>query len=164
MQREKQVHLIEVHVAAMCFNQARGNTRLLIGQRADDREIFPGYWECGGGQVHVGETFNEAVLFHMNEEFGLEVNVLFPFGTYRIDLKDKMIPGIRFICEPTSSTNITIDMEEIVEYRWIDPNDASKYNMIPGLCNDIALGYHHYKRIVEHNNRIQRTHNHAEYI
>jgi len=148
MQREKQIHLIEVHVAAICFNKKDNNTFLLIGKRADDREIFPGYWECGGGQVHTGETFIEAVQFHMNEEFGLDVRVLFPVCTYNIKLKNKIIPGIRFVCNPTTSDKVKIDIEEIVEYKWIKPENIKNYNTIPGLSNDILVAYDYYLKLL----------------
>ena len=48
MPRENGIHEIEVHVAALCFSEKNGKTKLLIGKRAKNRQIFPDYWECGG--------------------------------------------------------------------------------------------------------------------
>lgn len=140
MQREKEIHEIEVHVSALCLDDSCEPVRILIGKRADDRLIFPGYWECGGGQVHVGETLLDAVTYHMNEEFGLQVQVLMPFTTYNIDLKEKLIPGIRFLCRCRCDDIVTLDKDELVDFRWIEPSKLVEFNFIPGLVEDIERG------------------------
>jgi isopentenyldiphosphate isomerase len=147
MQREKEIHEIEVHVSSLCLKDHKENIEILIGKRANDRLIFPSYWECGGGQVHKGETFLDAVKFHMDEEFGLQVDVLFPFRTYSIDLKNKMIPGIRFVCSPCNSKAVQIDHEELVNHQWVTLNQLDEFELIPGLKNDIEIGCNMYKTL-----------------
>lgn len=100
-----------------------------------------------GGQVHIGETFVEAVQLQMIEEFGIEVDVLYPFCTYCIDLENKIIPGIRFICKPKARQEVHIDNKEIVQYRWASIEKLSNINMIPGLKEDILLGYKFYNKM-----------------
>lgn len=137
MLREKQTHKIEVHVSAICIAQVDGRTRVLIGKRADNREIMPGYWECGGGQVHTGETFEKAIRNQLAEEFGIDAEVLMPVTTYSIALKDTIIPGVRLLCRVTRYEPVRIDMMEIVDFAWVDPIELSNYRTIPGLANDI---------------------------
>jgi isopentenyldiphosphate isomerase len=147
MQREKEIHEIEVHVASLCIRETLTNFEFLIGKRANDRLIFPGFWECGGGQVHKGKSFIEAVEYHMKEEFGIQVDVLFPFCTYKIDLKEKMIPGVRFICRVRPNETVKIDHQELVDHRWISLAEINDYNMIPGLREDIMKGLDFYQKI-----------------
>ncbi len=148
MQREKGIHLIEAHVAAICFVQKSNEIKLLIGKRAADRMIFPSFWECGGGQVHKGETFIEAVKYHMKEEFGIEVEVLFPVCTYAINLPDKVIPGIRFVCHLKGHQDIHIDGEEIIDYKWILPSELNHFNLIPNLSDGVMLALKYYKKLI----------------
>ena len=147
MQREKEIHEIEVHVAGLCIRESSGDIDFLIGKRAADRLIFPGFWECGGGQVHKGESFVDAVKFHMKEEFGIDVEVLFPFATYRIELKDKMIPGLRFICRIKNGETVNIDQQELVDFRWISLKEIDNFDMIPGLIEEIKTGLSYYQKI-----------------
>jgi 8-oxo-dGTP pyrophosphatase MutT (NUDIX family) len=110
--------------------------------------IFPSFWECGGGQVHKGESFIEAVKYHMKEEFGLNVEVLFPVCTYTINLPNKVIPGIRFVCHLKDPQDIHIDGEEIVDHKWILPSELKHFNLIPGLSDDVLLAVEYYKKLI----------------
>lgn len=148
MPREKKIYEIEVHVACLCIKENNGEIKILLGKRADSREIFPGYWECGGGQIHNNETFIDAIKSHMNDEFGVDIDVLFPFCTYHIELKNKLIPGIRFICKIQPNQKVRIDNEEIVDYRWVSFDQLDKYMTIPGLKEDILTGFDYYRKLM----------------
>lgn len=148
MPREKLIHEIEVHVACVCIAEEHGNIKILIGKRAYNREIFPSYWECGGGQIHANETFEDAVKSHMHDEFGIVVDVLFPYVSYIIDLPNKKIPGVRFLCKPQATREITIDNEEIIEFKWVYVEELNQYRLIPGLLNDILTGCKFYEKLV----------------
>ena len=66
--REKNKILIEVHVAGFVFRNNQGVIELLVAKRSDNREIYPSYWECGGGQVSHAENFEAAVIRQIKEE------------------------------------------------------------------------------------------------
>ena len=138
MPREEGIHEIEVHVATLCLEEHNGALRILIGKRLDSRKIYPGLWECGGGQVHRNQTFKEAVVEQMRDEFGIDVDVLFPVGDYKIETEGKIIPGIRFVCRPNRpGQEVKIDSREHTDFRWITPEEVEKYEMIPGVGEDI---------------------------
>ncbi|HDD44483.1 MAG TPA: hypothetical protein ENG63_06460 [Candidatus Desulfofervidus auxilii] len=61
--------------------------------------MYPLFWECGGGQVHIRESFEEAVRRQMWEEFGIKVKVLKSFTSYVIPSSNgrPAIPGVRFL-------------------------------------------------------------------
>lgn len=139
MPRENNPQKVEVHVSCICIRQHGDVCEVLLGKRADWREIFGGYWECGGGQVHRNQTFDGAVITQMCEEFGLDVNVLFPFSSYAIEMDggSAIIPGVRFICTPNGDANVKIDHNEIVDYAWSTLDKLGEYKLIPGLLMEI---------------------------
>lgn len=141
MGRERERHEIEVHVAAICFDLESGDfPRCLIARRAPHRELFPNLWECGGGQVRRGESFSEAASRQIREEFGLEVDILFPVGEYSIPTQDGVIPGIKFVATISGAQAVTLDPGEHTEYAWVEPEeeDLAHYDFIPGVDEDIV--------------------------
>lgn len=136
MPREKTKHRIEVHVSTVCLRTRDGVCEVLLGKRAAHREIYPSLWECGGGQVHEGLSFEQAVSTQLREEFGIEADVLFPFDSYLIAFNDARpsIPGIRFICTPVEpNPPLILDPQEIVEAAWVPVKDLSRFSLIPQL-------------------------------
>ena len=101
MSREEKRHLIEVCVTGICFRETENNIEVLIAKRNNNRELYPGKWECGGGQVFAGENFEEAVKRQIADELGVVVDKTVVFGTYGIEtpqLEQKKIPGLLFVC------------------------------------------------------------------
>lgn len=147
--REKRIHKIETHVAGICIREdGTGNFKILIGKRTSTRELFPSYWECGGGQVHEGENFEEAIKYHMKEEFNIDIEVVCPILTYEIRLRNKVIPGLRFICKLKNKEQVpTPNPLEFVECKWIQENEIEKYKFIPGLKDDLKRAIKLYKAI-----------------
>lgn len=130
---------IEVHVAGICLRRQKGRFEVLLLKRTPQRRIYPGVWECGGGQVRPGETFKEAIKRQMKEEANLEVEPVFVFGVYYIPtpyLGQKLIPGVKFICS-TKGENVKIDPIEHTNYCWCKNPALTKYKFIPGVKADI---------------------------
>jgi 8-oxo-dGTP pyrophosphatase MutT (NUDIX family) len=149
--REDHRELIEVHVAGICFRESEGRVSALIAKRAMGRSLYPGLWECGGGQVNAGENFDEAVIRQIREEFGIVVDRALPFKTYEIavpDLSQKRIPGIvfvSFLCECKGDVpEPVIDCREHSECRWQAIDELSEFDFIPGLRDDIQEGWDFY--------------------
>jgi len=133
--REDFQHHIEVHVAALCFKEENTQLYILAGKRKKTRALYPGLWEFGGGQVHVGETFEGAIKRQLWEEFGVKAEVLTPFATYSIPPKGEraLIPGLRFICYCVDDSSLKEEGEEHDIIKWIPVEDIDKYYFIPGL-------------------------------
>src|SRR5579863_9865556 len=91
---------IEVHVAGVCVRPRNDHWEVLIAQRTNERHLYPGKWECGGGQVNPGEGFNDAVKRQIFEEFGLDVEPCDLLETYEIHVpgQKRVIAGLRFLC------------------------------------------------------------------
>lgn len=150
MTREDKQHKIEVHVAGVCFRETKTDIEVLIVRRKENRKLFPGKWECGGGQVYAGENFEEAVKRQMTEELGVIVDRVLVFGTYEIltpDLPQKKIPGIKFVCFGNQYVNgqgPQIDEKEHDEWKWQSINDLTDIDFIFNINKDIMQGWEFY--------------------
>ena len=151
--REDHLETIEVHVAGICFREAAEGILVLLAKRQPTRALYPGLWECGGGQVLPGENFEEAVVRQMREEFGVLIECVLPFATYEIntpDLPQKKIPGIIFVCfwqgYADGATEPSCDGKEHSECCWQPMDDLSAFDFIPGVRDDIRRGWEMFSR------------------
>lgn len=65
--------------------------RLLVHQRADTKDLRPGWWDvCAGGVVAVGESYEQAARRELVEEVGLTDVALEYLGAGRWDDTDSM--------------------------------------------------------------------------
>jgi 8-oxo-dGTP pyrophosphatase MutT (NUDIX family) len=139
--REEKIYRLEVHVAGIYLREKQKRLEVLIAKRLPTRELYPEKWECGGGQVKPGESFEEAIKRQLFEEFGLLVKVVQPIGTYEIitgSEKQAKIPGVKFLCLPENSKGeIALNQKEFSEYKWVSLNSIYKFDMIPGISRDI---------------------------
>jgi len=62
---------IEVHVAGICFYEGK----VLVMKRSGNKRLYPGLWECGGGKVRMGETFEDSIIREIGEETNMIVKV-----------------------------------------------------------------------------------------
>lgn len=138
MPREQAIHEIETHAACLCFCKQGEAWRCLVAQRTPTRSLFPGKWDCGGGQVQAGESFPAAASRQIYEEFGLDVQNLTAFGTYLIRTDDKTIPGVVFIGVVEADADVTCDPAEFSQHRWIGPEDLDTLDFIPGVRDDLS--------------------------
>ncbi len=52
--------------------------KVLVTKRTKTKDFFPGYWSIVlGGHVHVGESYDEAVVRELEEEAGLKAKPFF---------------------------------------------------------------------------------------
>jgi 8-oxo-dGTP diphosphatase len=140
--RESHIHRIEVHVSGICFYY----NQVLIAKRSPSRNIYPGYWECSGGQVKAGESFDESVLRQLKEELGVIAEIIKPFKTYEIpvpDLEQKKIPGLRFACNVKRFVNSRSPeiSDEHTEWKLLAVSEIGPFSLIPGLKEDIIEAY-----------------------
>ena len=142
IREDKQYH-VEVHVAGVCVRENSDGRfpEILIAKRTAKRELFPNKWECGGGQVRPGESFEEAIQRQIYEEFNLSVDVVAVIGTYQIPRtrpQKAKIPGLTFLCVVNGNgEEITLNKREHSECRWIAPSDTKDYRFIGGVAKDI---------------------------
>ena len=150
MTREEKRHLIEVHVAGICFRETEKDIEVLIVKRNNNRELYPSKWECSGGQVYAGENFEEAVKRKIADELGVLVDRLVVFGTYEMEtpqLEQKKIPGVRFVCffdKYINGQGPQINPKEHSQWKWQPIDDLGEIDFIEGLRNEIRTGWEFY--------------------
>jgi len=150
MSREEKRYLIEVHVAGTCFRKKNGIAQVLVAKRSQNKELYPGKWECGGGQIHFGENFKDAVKREMKEEFGVIVKKVIPFSVYSIPVDkilQKKIPGLRCICEWDGYVNgkgPKIDPKDFSEWRWQPISKLDEIDFISGIAEDTKRAWENY--------------------
>lgn len=150
--RESKQHKIEVHVAGICFRETDYDIEVLIAKRKENKELYPGKWECGGGQIKMGENFEEAIKRKMMEELGVIVSKFVVFGTYEINvpnLEQKKIPGIKFVCLLEGFVNgkePKIKEDAFSEWRWQSINNLGVIDFIPGIKDEILVAWEFYSK------------------
>lgn len=140
--RELKQHLAEVHVAGVCiFYEKDDFPRVLLAKRSPDRELFPGKWECCGGQLQKGESFSEAVVRHFRDEMDIVVQPVEMFHTlYEIVKPDNsIIPGVRFYCLHVSGKAQSKNHSEIVYASRDDVLRMNREDLVPGLRDTILM-------------------------
>lgn len=144
---------IEFHVAGLCFRGSGDDIQILIAKRTNNRSLYPGKWECGGGPIHPGENCEEAVARQMKDELGIIVDKAIVFGTYEMDvpdLKQKKIPGVKFVClwkNYANGTEPQIDSQEFSEWKWQLVDNLNEVDFIQNVDDDIRNGLKVYKSL-----------------
>ncbi len=105
-------------------------------------------YDVVGGRVKPGQRFDESLLREIKEEAGLKVKIGRPFfvDEWRYAAGDAQwqIVGTFFECE--AKTGKVILGADHKEYKWINPKDYAKYNIIPGL-DKVFKEYISYKKL-----------------
>jgi len=152
MSREEKRHKIEVHVAGICFRETEDEIQVLIAKRNENRQLLPGKWECGGGQVYAGENFEEAIKRQMQEELGVIVKKIIVFGFYQINIpkdEQKIIPGVKAVCffdEYVNGAGPQIEEKEFSEWHWQSINELEGIDFISGIREDIRTGWEFFSK------------------
>src|SRR5207248_1090167 len=91
-----------------------------------------GRYHMPGGRIEIGEPFEDALRREVREETGIEIDIEYPIyvGEWRPVIKgvETQIVALFQVCKP-KSTDITLS-DEHDEYRWIDPDSASEYDVM----------------------------------
>lgn len=141
--REDKRYELEVHVAGICLRKSGKSFDVLVAKRAAGKSLFPGLWECGGGQVHPGENFEEAVKRQLAEELGVIIDINEVIGTYEIQTPghiQKKIPGIKFVCTVRGYLNgegPKTNPRDFSEWRWQPVSKIGELQFIKGIPADI---------------------------
>lgn len=121
--------------------------RILILRRSKEVKQYKGKWAGVSGLVEVGEKkkHDERAYLEIEEETGLKKSDVELVRRGRIiEIKDKEIlwrvsPYLFIVKKPKK---IRINWEH-TDFKWIIPNQISKYNTVPGLIETLRRVYIH---------------------
>ena len=128
-----------VAVGAIVENVETG--KILILKRTEKADFACGAWEYILGRMKNFEDPREALKREVNEEAGIEIEVVKPISVFHIfrgeKTADKEVVGITFWCK-TKSEKVTISREH-TDFKWVAPLEALKFIKYSGIEKDIEL-------------------------
>jgi len=99
------------------------NNKILLLQRTNYNNKYPGYWGCPGGRAEPNETAEENVIREVKEECNLEFT---PTSIIKTGVW-KTKKYYRFLGKWSGS--IIIQEEEVSDYGWFDLNETKKLKL-----------------------------------
>lgn len=109
------------------------NNKVLILQRNDNEDIYPGMWELPSGKREPLEPSEESLIREIKEETGLVVEIIIPFSVfdYQIekenDVKDST--QINFLVKIIKDDSRVILSDEHQQFAWVTQNEIEEYNL-----------------------------------
>lgn len=94
--------------------------QMLMQERSRKKDMDPGKWSYAvGGHVTVGQTYRQAAIREVEEELGIKTHIRMITRTLIKMKKETEFTGLFEINIP-STTQITIDKDEITQIEWVD--------------------------------------------
>ena len=124
-------HPTTVH-AAIAVIKRRG--RYLIAQRRS-RDYLGGYWEFPGGKREAGESWEACVRRELQEELGVAVSRVMPYGNTRYRYEDRIVLFRIFRCVIASGRPCPLEAQAL---RWVTPGGLRRYRFPPANARLVA--------------------------
>jgi len=103
--------------------------KLLMVQRGDHEELFPGEWEFPSGKVDFGEDAEAALVREFKEEVALDIKVGSLIRTFSYTSKNDTRHTIELVYSVTCSNTENIMLSEDHQvYEWMIPADFLSKN------------------------------------
>ncbi len=114
--------------------------KMLILQRAEENEMFPGWWDTPGGTLEDGEDPIEGAKREAREEAGLSIHRLsLFFYDSRVDRGNQFITLV-FLAEPASDPDcVRTNPGEHDAFQWCSIDELGGYELVPWLEECLVL-------------------------
>jgi 8-oxo-dGTP diphosphatase len=97
-------------------------------RRSEDKDFAAGAWECVTGRLDQGEGFEDALHREVNEELGVDAEILFVVGTTHFHRGDQRpeneLVGVVY-CVTISDREAVRLSGEHSEFRWLAAGQAA---------------------------------------
>ena len=119
------VDYIGVGIGAVIFNE---EGKIFLGKRGKKARNEAGKWECPGGALEFGESFEDTLIREMKEEFDIDIEVIDQLAAF-----NHLIPedrqhwvALAFLCRIKSGTPKILEPEKCDEIGWFTLNEMRK--------------------------------------
>lgn len=114
------------------------NSRLLLLQRRDDLELWPGLWDLPGGGVEKDGTLLGTLVREVREEtgFGVRVGRVLDVSFEWVKVRaEPRFPStvVSFLCATKSRASPRLDRSEHSDFAWVSKRELGKTAVVPRL-------------------------------
>lgn len=106
--------------------------KILIVQRSQTEDIFPGLWELPSGKVEEFEKPEEALIREVKEETALDIEIFKVFGDFEYQaLKNsqmRQIKQINFLVTAKNIDQLKLSSEHQA-YKWISQEQINDFDI-----------------------------------
>lgn len=146
--KDRELHRIVI--TAIIYNE---EGKYLITKRSSTKKAFPGQWTVPGGGLEVDDYINTPPTHGQGQwyytlentirrEVREEVNLEIEKPKYLLDLTFIRPDGVPVIVlsyyAAWKSGEVKLD-EDSVEYAWVTAEEATKYDLIDGILEEIQM-------------------------
>jgi len=118
-------------VAAVTYNPSL--QKFLLMKRADERTLFPGYWEFPSGFIKENELIEDAALRELKEETSLKGEIIRIGESFRIDQPEAKICPVLI---KVNEKNVDLSREHS-KFEWVNLEDIKELSTVPKLDKDL---------------------------
>ncbi len=105
--------------------------RILVLQRSEDDESYPGLWEMPSGKREPLESSLDALQRELREETGIEVEPLIPVSLFEFVIEKENeirdVTQINYLVKATIRPDVKLSSEH-QDFSWISPEEIGHYN------------------------------------
>ena len=119
------VDYIGVGVGAVIFNK---EGRIFLAKRGKKSRNEAGKWECPGGALEFGESFEKTIIREMKEEFDIDIEVVDQLATFNhlIPRERQHWVALAFVCRIKKGTPKILEAEKCEEIGWFTLEEMKK--------------------------------------
>lgn len=122
-------------VCAFTHYDFDGVKKLFLPRRAATKKFYPDVFELPGGHVDWGETFVDALVREVKEEFGMTIKVGDPYYVFTYDNPVKgshSVEIVYFASFTDPIEKISLHPDDHSEYKWLSEEELPQIYGIGG--------------------------------
>lgn len=110
------------------------NDKYLIGLRSTGK--YKGFWEFPGGKVENNETYEDALMREISEEFEVEIKIERLLFKIEYNYPDF---NLEMHCYLSLAENKSFKLNDHSEIMWFDPKSNQEINWLPADIKVVEL-------------------------
>ncbi len=124
----KGLDYIGVGVGAVIFNK---EGKIFLSKRGKKARNDRGKWECPGGALEYGDSFEDTIVREIKEEFGVDIKVIDQLATFNHIIPDdkQHWVALAFVCKIIKGEPKILEPEKCEEIGWYTLPEMAKMNL-----------------------------------